>query len=292
MAPGALPIIAAKLAGKNRILATVHQPYTPAHGRWAKTTLKCAARLCSHFICVSKNAEISWFGSGSIFNGNLPLQHRTRHFTIYNAVDVDLLQQILAETDTLQLREALGIETGKIVVGAVSRLRHEKGIDLLVEGFALAVKDQPNMHLVIVGSGPDDQRLKALATERSIGQQCTFYGEANWQSAMEQMAIMDVVVVPSRFEGFGLAAAEAMAMRKAVVACKVDGLAEVVDHEVNGLLFEKEDHKQLAKQLTTLATTPLLRQTLGAAAKQKAETVFSLENFGRNTRRLYEMLSS
>jgi glycosyltransferase involved in cell wall biosynthesis len=109
---------------------------------------------------------------------------------------------------------------------------------------------------------------------------------------MQHMALMDVVVVPSRFEGFGLAAAEAMAMGKAVVASKVDGLAEVVDHEENGLLFEKEDYSQLSKHIETLATTPLLRETLGAAARHKAATVFSLRNFAKTTEKLYELVTS
>ena len=72
-------------------------------------------------------------------------------------------------------------------------------------------------HLLIVGGGNEKDKLKEMCKELKISKNVTFYGETNWADAMNQMALMDVVIVPSRFEGFGLSAAEAMAMEKPVV---------------------------------------------------------------------------
>src|SRR5690606_3120562 len=61
MAPGALPIIAARLAGVKWVFATVHQPYTKSHGRLAKLILRVASLFTTKFIAVSQSAELSWF---------------------------------------------------------------------------------------------------------------------------------------------------------------------------------------------------------------------------------------
>lgn len=331
MAPGALPILAARLAGVKKILATVHQPYTASHGMFAKLMLWFSANLCTRFITVSQNAEISWFGNGQLFNENKSLKTQPRHFTIYNAVDVECIQDIQRRTDLQKEKHKSGIPSGQFVIGAVSRLRHEKGIDTLISAFAQVLKKIPNVHLLIVGTGPDETKLKELVvtgyglrvSERGTmdeeqlnrlrvtgyglgvlgsefrvsssgaehGTHITFFGEADWKTAMQQMALMDVIVVPSRFEGFGLTAAEAMAMGKAVAATEVFGLSEVVTDEETGLLFPLEEIEALADCLSRLISDPVLRSTLGANGKLKAENLFDISVFSGKTTRLYEMLS-
>lgn len=290
MAPGALPIIAAQLAGVKKIIATVHQPYTPSHGRLAKLLLRFSAGLSTRFIAVSKNAEISWFGSGSLFDENKSLKSQPGHFTIYNAVDVAHLQGIQQQTDLQKVKKLPGVPSGQLVIGVVSRLRHEKGIDLLIRSFALILKKHPGIHLLIVGTGPDEVKLKEMVRDLKVEQNTTFFGEANWETAMQQMALMDVVVVPSRFEGFGLTAAEAMAMGKPVVASDVFGLSEVVTDGQTGFLFPSEDTETLASCLVRLCNDPDLRLTMGTNGKAKAGKLFELSVFKRKTLGLYEKL--
>jgi glycosyltransferase involved in cell wall biosynthesis len=126
----------------------------------------------------------------------------------------------------------------KFVFGVVSRLRQEKGVDLLIEAFAKLAQEKDNVHLHIVGTGPDRKQLSDKAIELNVVERVSFFGEASWKDAMQQMALMDVVVVPSRFEGFGLTAAEALAMGTPVIASNVFGLLEVVSDENTGYLFE------------------------------------------------------
>lgn len=290
MAPGALPIIAARLAGVKKIIATVHQPYTPSHGRLAKLLLRFSAGLCTRFIAVSQNAETSWFGSGSLFDENKSLNAQPGHFTIYNAVDVARLGVIQQQIGLQKVKQVPGVPSGHLVIGVVSRLRHEKGIDLLIRSFALVLKKYPVIHLLIVGTGPDEVKLKEMVLDLKLEQNTTFFGEANWETAMQQMASMDVVVVPSRFEGFGLTAAEAMAMGKPVVASEVFGLSEVVTDGQTGFLFPSEDTETLATCLVRLCTDPDLRLTMGTNGKAKAEKLFELSVFKRKTLGLYEKL--
>ena len=290
MAPGFLPVLAAKLAGIKQVLATVHQPYTKSHGKAAKLTLRLSAYLCTRFISVSQNAEISWFGSGGLFNENIPLKKQPKHFTIYNSVDVNLIKNIKNSTDVDSLIIQLGIQPECTVIGAVSRLRYEKGIDLLIEAFSLTSKHTPNIHLLVVGTGPDKQQLKELIIEKGITKNCTFAGEANWETAMQYMALMDIVVVPSRFEGFGLTAAEAMAMSKPMIASNVYGLKEVVESDKTGLLFELNDISNLSKLINNLVENPKLSIKLGHNGFQSCLEHFDISVFSKKIIHLYSLL--
>lgn len=287
MAPGALPIIAARLAGIKKIIATVHQPCTPSHGRLARLLLRFSANLCTRFIAVSVNAEISWFKNGQLFDSNKTLKNQPQHFTIYNAVNLAAIQKIKQQSDFQKKKNRLSIPSGQLIIGAVSRLRYEKGIDLLIESFAQVIKQHHHIHLLIVGTGPDESQLKEKIRNLKLELNTTFFGEASWETAMQQMALMDVVVVPSRFEGFGLTAAEAMAMGKPVIASNVFGLCEVVNDGETGILFPVGDTKVLANSLLRLCNEPDLRSTMGANGKIKTQKLFDISVYNQKTTHLY-----
>ncbi|MEI6139826.1 MAG: glycosyltransferase family 4 protein [Mariniphaga sp.] len=290
-APGAIPIIYAYLAGFKKILATVHQPYTLTHGWHAKLYLRLSAFISTYFIAVSINTEISWFGKGRLYDEYIPLKMIPHHFTIYNSVDVHQIQSIQQKLIIQKEKDILGIKPGQIVIGVVSRLRLEKGIDLLIDAFNSIIKKCPNIHLLIVGSGPDESILKSKVKELNLCNNVTFYGQAFWHTAMQQLAIMDIVVVPSRFEGFGLTAAEAMAMSKPIVATDVFGLSEVVTDKETGLLFPKENVAELANCLLQLCNDPNLRHQFGCNGKIKVEKLFDISIYRKKTIHFYDQLT-
>lgn len=289
MAPGALPIIAARLAGVKNVFATVHQPYTRTHGRMAKVILRVASLLTTRFITVSENAERSWFGSTSLFDENMPVSIQPHHFTIYNGVDTVRIQKIAGNTNCEILKDNLRIPLAIPLIGIVSRLRYEKGIDLLVESFSHLIKDDSNSRLLIVGSGPDDYKLKKQADFLGISGRITFYGAAEWETAIGLMSIMDIVVVPSRFEGFGLTAAEAMSMGKPVVAADNFGLKEVVTDKETGLTFNTGDINDLKEKLKKLFIDPSLWSRYGASGQERAEKLFDISVFHRKIAALYNI---
>lgn len=280
MAPGALPIFAAKIAAVSRIIATVHQPYTASHGRFAKFILRFAARFCGPFLSVSQNAEHSWFGTSHLLNPKIPINRQARHLTLYNTIDVIRLQEILRISSDKE-------NEGTIVIGTVSRMRLEKGLDILIKAFARLVEEFPEARLNLVGDGPDKRAYEALTKDLGVDSNITFFGAADWGTAMVQMAKMDVVVVPSRFEGFGLTAAEAMGMGKPVIVSDTFGLKELIAHEVDGLQFENGNVADLAEKLRTLITQSELRKRLGQQALEKAKSQFDFPIFVENVRMLY-----
>lgn len=289
MAPGALPILAACLASVKTIIATVHQPYTFSHGRFARILLKSAQKFCTCFIAVSLNAEISWFGSGQLFNENLPLKAQPKHFTIYNAVDLEKIRKVRQNTDSAYERKELNIPENALIIGAVSRLRYEKGIDLLITAFGQIASQVPQLYLLIVGTGPDEEKLRKMTGETGFSSRIIFCGGVGWEAAMRQMALMDLVVVPSRFEGFGLTAAEALAMGKPVITTNVGGLPEVIDYGKQGILVDPEKPEAIASILIDFANKNIQKKFLPIDS-DRIEYPFSLTSYQTKIRSLYGML--
>lgn len=138
-----------------------------------------------------------------------------------------------------------------------------KGLDLLLDAYA-SVADQVGQDLVIAGDGPDEQRLRAEVDRRGLGRRVHLVGRIPTQRRLAIMAGADLVVMPSRYESFGMVAAEAMAMETPVVAFDIPCLRELVAAET-GLLVPAFDVGELAAAIRDLAGDETLRRRLGAA---------------------------
>jgi len=289
MTPGLLPIIAAKLARIPFILATVHYPGTP-HGIAAHVLLKLGARLTNRFTCVSEAAEKSWFGDSCLLDPAFPERIAgRRHLTIPNAVDIEGIDKALAVRSPKVVETAAWLE-GKMVVGTVARLSREKGIDILLAAFAEVQKAIPHAHLLIVGDGSQLADIQKQSRCLSIGDSITWSGQLSWKDAMGCLGLMDVVAVPSRYEGFGLTAVEAMACGKPVVASRVDGLAEVIRDGVTGCLAAVENVSAFTAALTDLLKNEERRKTMGLYARRHVEEYYAYPRFRERCRVLYELL--
>lgn len=283
MAPGFIPVLAARLAGIRTIFATVHQPGTP-YGQKATLLLRTAARLCTAFFCNSQAVERSWFGHAALFDPHSPTCRR--HWTIHNAVDADRIASLAAAADVPDLRSGLGLGTGP-VIGCVGRLRHEKGQMVLLEAMPAVLQGFPEAVLLMVGDGPDRETLKEQADVLGIGCNVVWAGRRDADEVFRLMGAMDVAVVPSFFEGFGLVAAEAMAAGLPVVASDVDGLAEVVADGETGLLVPAADSAGLGTALVRLLGDPQLAKHYGRSGLARVRDHFSLETYRANILEAY-----
>lgn len=277
MAPGALPVLAARFAGIKRVVATVHQPYTPEHGIHAKLLLRSAAMLCDYFIAVSTVAESSWFGkSGGVAPG-IARKH-PRHFTLHNAVDVSRVATLsdAPVKKTLPVKNELATF---FVFGYVGRLRREKGVDILFDAFGKVYEKYNSVRLLVVGDGPDLSLLQEKSGGNEWWDNVVFAGQQPWEDAMKYFSAMDVAIVPSRFEGFGLTALEAMASSLPVIASNTGGLKEVIEDSKSGMLFEQGSVDGLARSMMILFENPGMRAMLSENAKKRASAFdFSLYN--------------
>lgn len=277
LAPGFIPIIAARLAGVPTVFATVHIAGSIAYGCKAKFLLRMAARLCTAFFCVSKGVEKFWFGNSELLNQE-NISGKRRHFTIYNTIDIPKIEQIANDADCGELKRSLGI-TGKQVVGIVGRLAYQKGQTILLDAFAEVVKKVPSTMLFIIGDGPDKAELREKAKRLGLDKCMCWFGALPQEEVFRLYSMMDVFVMPSLYEGFGLCAAEALSAGKAVVASNVEGLSEIVQEGINGLLVPPGDKEALSGAIIKLLSDPTKAALMGARGRQLVRKDFSLERF-------------
>ena len=288
LAPGFVPVIAARLAHVPVIFATVHQPAT-VYGLKARLLLRTAARFCNAFFCVSRSAEESWF-ENSEFLDPKAINTERRHFTIYNAVDVAGMDSIVRSVDRDEIRRSLKIDKRK-VIGVIGRLRWEKGQKILLHAINEVIKKIPDAMLMVIGDGPDMEDLKKTAEGLGILDHVIWTGAKTPDEVWRLYSIMDVVAVPSIFEGFGLTAAEAMAAGVPVVASDVDGLREVVEDGVTGYLIPVKDERALAERLIQVLNNPAQAQTMGSNGRNRVMRIFSIERFSDSILAIYDHYS-
>jgi glycosyltransferase involved in cell wall biosynthesis len=172
-------------------------------------------------------------------------------------------------------------------IGTVCALRHEKNLPLLQEAFARVRHLQPELRLVLVGSGVELKPLQDNASRLGIADANDFIPATrdvpNW------LRSFDVFVLPSYSEAFSNSLLEAMACGCAVVGSRVGGTPELTgSDEERGLLFESNNVEDLSRQLARLITDDALRQELGMKAAQFARESLSIEIAAERTGAMYE----
>jgi glycosyltransferase involved in cell wall biosynthesis/predicted metal-dependent phosphoesterase TrpH len=139
------------------------------------------------------------------------------------------------------------------------RITREKGAELLAEAFLCARKQDPRLHLVLAGGGPEQERLR----ER-VGKHATFLGWLRGEELARAYASADIFFFPSSTDTFGQVILEAQASGLPVLAVAAGGPLELIENDGNGLLRDA-DSAQLANALIELAASPLLRERLAHA---------------------------
>jgi glycosyltransferase involved in cell wall biosynthesis len=277
LAPGLVPIVAARLAGIRTVFATVHIAGSYAYGRKAKILLRTAARLCTAFFCVSRGVEEFWFGESAVLNEEGAKAER-RHYTIYNAVDVGRIRKSANAPGVEGVRRSLGL-SNRPVLGIVGRLTGQKGHSVLLEALPEVINRLPEVALLVIGDGPERQALEKRATLLGVAGQIVWMGKKSRDEVFGLYGVMDIFVMPSFYEGFGLTAAEAMAAGLPVVASDIEGLREVVEHEKTGYLCPAGDSRHLAGRLLELLESPVRAREMGRLGRQRAAALFSMETY-------------
>jgi glycosyltransferase involved in cell wall biosynthesis len=171
-------------------------------------------------------------------------------------------------------RAAAG-EGSALTVGFVGTLKPWHGVERLVEAFAMAVLARPGLKLLIVGDGPERERLEGQVRTWGVDPVTTFTGAVDASEVPRWLGQMDIAVAPyprlDRFYFSPLKVYEYMAAGLPVIASRMGQLERVVDHGVNGLLVEPGDRKALAAALTMLADHAGLRRSMGLRARATVE---------------------
>lgn len=288
LAPGLIPILTARFNGIRAVFSTVHIAGNYAYGIKAKFFLRLASRLSTAFFCVSRSVETFWFGSSAVLN-KASLQTRRRHFTIFNAVDVAGIERAVRLSNPGALRKSIGLR-GRPVLGIVGRLAEQKGHVVLLTAMSEVIRLFPEVLLLVIGDGPERESLKEKALTLGLAGRVVWLGNRTQEEVFQLYGAIDIFVMPSLYEGFGLTAVEAMAAGLPVVASNVEGLCDVIEHEKTGFLFRAGDSRQLACRLLELLGSPDIARKMGQFGRERATTLFSLERFGESMRLAYRVL--
>ena len=202
---------------------------------------------------------------------------------IYYGLDAAPAPQNVAD-----LRTELGW-AGAPLIGFVGRLTGQKGVDVLLNAFAIVHRALPTARLLLIGDGPQRAALAALAGGLQISAAVHFAG---WrEDARAQMAALNVLAIASRWEGFGLVTLEAMQAGVAVVASRVSALPEIVLDGETGLLVPAANAAKLAAALLALLQDPQRAMQLGENGRLRAAQLFTVKQMAVQHAALYLSLA-
>jgi len=204
--------------------------------------------------------------------GPVPWFDRDRVRVIPNGVDIE---EVRRRAGGSEVRAELGIASDDPVVACVGEVGWRKGQELVLAAASALRERFPRVAWIIAGEGSGLEELKAQARKTGLDE-VQFLGFR--LDIPEIMAASDVLVLPSRSEGFPNTLLEGMALGLPVAASRADGIPELVVHEQTGLLHDIDDSARFTEDLARLLGEPELRQRLGEAGARRAEDHFSSEN--------------
>jgi glycosyltransferase involved in cell wall biosynthesis len=180
------------------------------------------------------------------------------------------------------------------IVLFAGRLEWRKGPDILIRAIPTILQRCPNTRFWLVGgdtpTAPDGSSMHAYLSSlvpEHARTRVEFTGFLKPEQLLRKYQQSTICVFPSRWEGFGLTVAEAMACEKPVVVSDTSGFREIVSDTVNGLVAKSDDPEALAETVKVLLRDSRLRQRLGAAARETAFTRFHSTAVGRSMLKIY-----
>jgi len=177
---------------------------------------------------------------------------------------------------------------GSPILLIVGNLLAGKGHELVLRAFDRLKDSHPGLQCQIIGEGADRNRFADLTRELHIGGRVHFLGRRSRAEVAEAMRNCTVFVLPSRYEGLGCVYLEAMACGKPAIACRGQGIDEIIHHGSNGWLIPVDGLEELVQGLQVLLGNPQLRSQIGEAARQTILDNLTLSHQARKLLRTYK----
>ena len=202
---------------------------------------------------------------------------------LYNGVN---LERFCPMENDFFLHRELGISEKSKIVLCVAHARPMKGLDHLISAIPNIIKDHHDAHFVFCGGGPLESDMAYLAEKLGVSAKVHFLGVRDDVQVLLNCSYL--FVMPSLAEAFGRVLLESMAMKKAVVASNIEGIAEIVQDEKTGLLVPPADSESLAKAVISLLDNPEKTAQMGTQGRKRAEELFDLNKRVANEIKIYE----
>lgn len=213
------------------------------------------------------------------------VEQAQKKFTrIYYGIDLEEIDRTARESF---LRAPYGIPEEAIIFGTIGRLAEQKGYPYLIEAVARLREEFPNLYFIAIGRGDQEQAIRDLIAEKELEDFFLLLGyHSNRSRLLGFLDAMDVFVLPSLWEGFGLVLAEAMALKKPIIASSAGSIPEVISEEC-GVIVAPRDVEGLVQAGRLFLQNERLRQEMGNAGRLRVERLFSLKPMVLQTEIVY-----
>lgn len=208
---------------------------------------------------------------------------------IYNALPVRKLQEEVVD-EPVEARRRHGFQEDDLLVLTIGRFTQQKGHAYLIEAAADLAPRWPRLKVAIVGRGPLEPEYERAIQERSLSHIVRIVEPMPHQELMRLLAACDIFVMPSLFEGFGIATAEGMALARPTVATAIGPFLEFVEHDRTGVIVPPASASAIAEGIAGLLLDPERAQRLGASARTHIREAFDAEVIAARWQNYYAQL--
>jgi len=204
---------------------------------------------------------------------------------VHNAIELDTIQ---VTPRTTELRKELAIGEKDFLIGSMGRLVPVKGLESFLLAARIIRHHNPTCKFIIAGDGPLKDDLREMAREYGIEESVRFLGHRG--DSYDVLHALDIFVLSSLSEGIPMVLLEALALSRPVVATRVGGVPEVIEHGLSGLLVAPGNHEALAQACISLMDDYRIAEALGAAGHKRVEEAFSAKSMADQVADMYREL--
>ncbi|MEJ2627862.1 MAG: glycosyltransferase family 4 protein [bacterium] len=274
--------IAAKMAGVPVIIHTIHGfPFhdymNPVKKIFFIILERLLAKISTKLITVSKlNLKKAL---------DLKIDQDNKFVNIYSGIEFEKFEKRIQQR---KIRNNLNIDDNIKVISLIGRLSKQKAPQYLLKAVPEIISQYPDVLFLLVGDGELKKYLIKLTKKLNIIDKVLFLGFR--KDIPEILQITDIFVLTSLWEGLGRSLTEAMYMGKPVIATRVEGVPEIVQHEKTGLLVKPKDYKGVATSINKLLGNPRFREKLGKNAHALVAKKFSAEKMVKAIDSVYQKI--
>lgn len=268
--------LAARIAGVPIRIVTRHHTndwYQPRHKHLNKLDAYVTRKA-------TKVVAISGAVKNDLLQQGVPLD---RIKLIYNGISLKLFDRNGQTNEVPQLKQAY---PGKYLLAYTANLHEYKGHKFLIEALAKLSSKYTDIQLLLIGEGAERKNLEGLVARLKLKDKVTFLGyQPNVPALLKEI---DLYIHPTMSEAFGIAVIEAMAAGKCVIASRVGGIPEIIEHGQTGFLVAPKDVTGLAEAILYARENLKLAQEIAEAGRERVKKKFSIQTIVNQYQQLYE----
>ena len=243
-----------------------------------KSPYKFHHKCVKAILCVSEMIE-------KITREGMHLKKRELVKTVHSGVDINRFDS----NEQISLKEKYKISSDKILIGNCSAIADHKDYETFIDTAKILNEKFPGKyHFIIIGDGPDREKIESYCDNRMLRSNFTFTG---FISDLElYLKSLDIFLMSSKEEGLGTSLLDAMICKIPIVSTNAGGIPEIVIHEKTGLLADVKDSKGLADNVLRLVEDHELKEKLVRNAKQQVVQEYSKEHTAQKTETIYRQV--